>query len=326
MAAQKGVFLLMIVLQSIKNAKFQNAWVTIGSFDGVHIGHQALIKKLVQTAHAAGDPAVAVTFYPLPAVVLRNIHESFYLTDLHERTELLGTLGLDGVITMKFDQTLAKLSADEFINLLVKYLGLKQLWIGEGFALGKDRQGTIEYLRDLSCKLNFTVLQNEIIKVVERPVSSSQIRNLIANGGVDIATELLGRPYRLTGKVIHGEGRGHRLGIPTANLEIPKEKLLPGVGIYATWLWRGRKRFPSVTNIGFRPTFEVKAGTPIVEPYIMDFDQGLYGEQLTVEFLKYLRPEEKFDSAEKLVSRIKEDIHQAEEVFTNAPRTPGISS
>ena len=312
--------------QNIKDAKFENAWVTIGSFDGVHIGHQAVIKGLVQAAHAAGNPAVAVTFYPLPAVVLKNIHEPYYLTDRQECTELLSSLGLDAVITMKFDHALANLSVDDFIHLLIKHLGMRQLWVGEGFTLGKDRQGTIAYLQSESKKLKFLVKQNEIIEVDEKAVSSSQIRTLITNGGVDVAAELLGRPYRMTGKVVHGIGRGHKLGIPTANLEVPKEKLLPGIGIYATWLWWERKRFPSVTNIGFRPTFETKQTFPLVEPYIMDFDQDLYGEQLTVEFLKYLRPEEKFDSAEQLVNKIREDIQQAQEVFTNAPRTPGLSA
>lgn len=312
--------------QSLKDAKFENAWVTIGSFDGVHIGHQALIRELVQAAHAAGSPVVAVTFYPLPAVALNYLQEPCYLTDRQERIDLLAGLGLDAVVTMKFDQTLADLSADDFAQQLVKHLGMRQLWVGEGFALGKDRQGTVEYLRRLGRDLKFSVKQHEIISVDEKPVSSRQIRNLIANGAVDLAAGLLGRPYRLTGKVVRGKGRGHRLGIPTANLDIPKEKLLPGIGIYATWLWWERKRFPSVTNIGFRPTFESNITVPVVEPYIMDFDQNLYGEKLTIEFLKYMRPEEKFASAEDLVKRIKEDIHQAQEVFAHAPRTPGLSA
>lgn len=312
--------------QNLRDAKFENAWVTIGSFDGVHIGHQALIRELVQSAHAAGSPAVAVTFYPLPAVALNYFHEPCYLTDRQERIDLLAGLGLDAVVTLKFDHALADLSAEVFAQQLVKHLGMRQLWVGEGFALGKDRQGTVEYLRKIGRELKFSVKQHEVITVDDKPVSSRQIRNLIANGGVDAAAGLLGRPYRLTGKVIRGNGRGHKLGIPTANLNVSKEKLLPGIGIYATWLWWQRKRFPSVTNIGFRPTFESKITAPVIEPYIMDFDQDLYGEQLTIEFLRYLRPEEKFASAEELVERIREDIHQAQEVFAHAPRTPGLSA
>lgn len=311
---------------SIKEAKYENAWVTIGSFDGVHIGHQAVIKGLVAAAHAAGNPAIAVTFYPLPAVFFKGIKEPYYLTDSREREELLSSLGLDADITLKFDKNLANQTADEFISQLVKYTGLKQLWVGKGFALGKDRLGTVTYLRQEGKKFNFAVKQNGIVELGDQPVSSSLIRNMIINSSVDVAAAMLGRPYRMTGRVVHGVGRGHTLGIPTANLEISPEKLLPGIGIYATWLWWGRKRFPSVTNIGFRPTFESEAKVPVVEPYIMDFDQDLYGQELTVEFLKFIRPEEKFETADELVKKIREDIQQAQEVFANAPRTPGISS
>jgi len=229
--------------------------VTIGAFDGVHIGHQAIIRSLVTAAHVQNNPAVVITFYPHPAAVLQKIQMPFYLTDSQEQIELLSNLGLDAVIILKFDLDLAALTADAFCRELKTHLGMRQLWVGEGFTLGKDCQGTTEYLAQLGQKLGFSIHIYDLILQDGIPVSSSLIRSLILNTEVEKAAQLLGRPFRVTGKVVHGTGRGHKLGTPTANLEVSREKLIPATGIYATWLWLDRKRFPSVTNVGFRPTF-----------------------------------------------------------------------
>jgi riboflavin kinase/FMN adenylyltransferase len=300
--------------------------VTIGSFDGVHLGHQALINELVKTAHSHGEYAVVITFFPHPMVVLRNIPMPFYLTTPEEKKLLMAEMGVDALITLNFNQHLANLTAREFVTLLKDHLGMKELWIGQGFALGKNRQGNVETLEILGRELGFEVKVNELMQVGPYTISSSQIRQALAMGQVDKVAEMLGRLYRVTGKVVHGEGRGKGLGYPTANIEYDPFKLIPANGIYATWSWWKRKRFPSVTNIGLRPTFNMGDLKPTIEPFFVDFDQDLYNETLTLEFLKYLRPEEKFTTVEDLKRRIQQDVEDANEVFSHAPRTPGLSS
>jgi riboflavin kinase/FMN adenylyltransferase len=174
--------------------------------------------------------------------------------------------------------------------------------------------------------LGFEVKVNELTQVGPFTISSSQIRQALAMGQVDKVAEMLGRLYRVTGKVVHGEGRGKGLGYPTANIEYDPIKLIPANGIYATWSWWKRKRFPAVTNIGLRPTFNKGDLKPTIEPFFVDFDQDLYNETLTLEFLKYLRPEEKFTTVEELKRKIQQDVEDANEVFSHAPRTPGLSS
>jgi riboflavin kinase/FMN adenylyltransferase len=316
----------MRTLTDLTTIHLENSWVTIGSFDGVHLGHQALINELVKTAHSHGEYAVVITFFPHPMVVLRNIPMPFYLTTPEEKKLLMAEMGVDALITLNFNQHLANLTAREFVTLLKDHLGMKELWIGQGFALGKNRQGNVETLEILGRELGFEVKVNELMQVGPYTISSSQIRQALAMGQVDKVAEMLGRLYRVTGKVVHGEGRGKGLGYPTANIEYDPFKLIPANGIYATWSWWKRKRFPSVTNIGLRPTFNMGDLKPTIEPFFVDFDQDLYNETLTLEFLKYLRPEEKFTTVEDLKRRIQQDVEDANEVFSHAPRTPGLSS
>jgi len=316
----------MQTLTDLTTIHLENSWVTIGSFDGVHLGHQALINELVKTAHSHGEYTVVITFFPHPMVVLRNIPMPFYLTTPEEKKLLMAEMGVDALITLNFNQHLANLTAREFVTLLKGHLGMKELWIGQGFALGKNRQGNVETLEGLGCELGFEVKVNELMQVGPYTISSSQIRQALAMGQVDKVAEMLGRLYRVTGKVVHGEGRGKGLGYPTANIEYDPIKLIPANGIYATWSWWKRKRFPSVTNIGLRPTFNMGDLKPTIEPFFVDFDQDLYNETLTLEFLKYLRPEEKFTTVEDLKRRIQQDVEEANEVFSHAPRTPGLSS
>ena len=316
----------MQTLSDLTTIHLENSWVTIGSFDGVHLGHQALINELVKNAHANGESAVVITFFPHPLVFLRNLPIPYYLTTLEEKKILMAEMGVDALVSLNFNQHLANLSAREFVTLLKDHLGMKEVWIGEGFALGKNRQGNIYTLGELGQEFGFKVKVNELTQVGQFTISSSQIRHALAMGQVDEVSQLLGRLYRVTGKVVHGEGRGKGLGYPTANIEYDPIKIIPANGIYATWSWWKRKRFPSVTNIGLRPTFEKGDQKPTIETYFVDFDQDLYNEILTLEFLKYLRPEEKFTTVEELKRKIRQDVEDANEVFSHAPRTPGLSS
>lgn len=313
-------------LNDLTAVHIENSWVTIGSFDGIHLGHQNLITDLVRTAHAQDETAVVITFFPHPQLFLRNIPTSYYLTTPDEKKTLMAKMGVDILLTLNFNQHLADFTADDFVALLKNHLGMKALWVGEGFTLGKDQQGNVSTLQNLSIEMGFEFKVHELFWKGSSIASSSAIRQTLSSGHVEDASEMLGRLYRVEGKVIHGDGRGKGLGFPTANIEYDPLKFLPANGIYATWNWWKRKRFPSVTNLGVRPTFSKEELKPTMESYIIGFDQDLYNEIVTVEFLKYLRPEQKFSTTDELKKRIQQDIEEANEVFTHAPRTPGLSS
>lgn len=314
--------------RSFEEAAFQHAFATIGTFDGVHRGHQAILVPLVEAAHASQNPAVVVTFSPHPMQVLRGIRAPMCLTTADERAVLLGSLGIDAVITLTFDQALAALSAEEFMRPMNAHLGLRQLWVGHDFALGRNRQGDIAMLRELGKHMGYTV---HVIDEITLPVdgsgvnnpsdtriSSSRIRALVRDGGVEQAALMLGRPYSMRGTVMHGDGRGRGLGFPTANVAFPQEKILPAYGVYVTWVWVAGRRLPSVTSVGVRPTFANSAPIPTVEAYLIDFDEDLYGQTMQVDFLTFLRPELKFNSVQALIDQMQQDTQHAREALRHA--------
>lgn len=298
----------------------QGVWATIGTFDGVHLGHQAILKPLVTSAHAAGAPAAVITFHPHPMVVLRGIGNNLYLNSPDERAQLLGKVGVDAVITLTFDRALAELSAEEFMGRVKRNLDLHQLWVGSDFALGRNRQGDIPTLVKLGKKLGYHLHVIDEVNETDaggRRISSSHIRELLREGQVDRAAQLLGRPYAIKGTVVHGDGRGRGLGFPTANIDYWPGKLIPP-GIYATWAWIGERRVDSVTSIGVRPTFDHSTKIPTVESYLLDFDENLYGQTLRIEFHTFLRPELRFDSVQSLIHQMGLDTQKAREVLSNA--------
>jgi len=311
-------------LNSFDNIQLQSSWVTIGSFDGVHRGHQALINSMVGDAHAHNEPAVVVTFYPHPVVVLRSIDTPYYLTSPEERSDLFAREGVDYTITLRFDRQLAALSAFDFMKILSDHLGVRQLWVGLDFALGRNRQGDVPTLKEIGKQLGYSVHSISPIDFSGEVISSSRIRQMLALGNVEEVQRLLGRWYSLSGPVIHGDGRGKNLGIPTANLEVPQERILPAFGIYATWTWLGENRLPSVTNIGIRPTFENISERPQIESHLLDFDKDLYGSSIRLEFVEYLRPEARFESIPALIEQMYVDIQRTREVLKDATGTPGL--
>ena len=313
-------------LYSLENLHLKSTWLTIGVFDGVHHGHQALIRPFVEAAHQAGREAVVLTFFPHPVVVLRGLQGPFYLNSPEERARLMGDLGVDYVITLNFTRQLAALSAEEFIEMASEYLGMERLWAGNDFALGHNRQGDIATLTQLGQKYGYQV---EVIPRVDfkgEIVSSSRIRKLLGQGDVAHAARLLGRWFSIGGQVIHGDGRGKGLGIPTANLDYSPERILPAFGIYATWSIIDGVRFPSVTNVGIRPTFKNINNNVQIEAYLMDFDRDIYGNMIQLEFVEYLRQEERFDSIQALVKQMHADIQNAREVLANDAKTTGLSA
>jgi len=313
-------------LYSLENLHLKSTWLTIGVFDGVHRGHQALIRPLVEAAHQAGREAVVLTFFPHPVVVLRGLQGPFYLNSPEERARLMGELGVDYVITLNFTRQLAALSADEFIELASEHLGMEQLWAGNDFALGHNRQGNIATLTQLGQKYGYQVKVIPRVDFKGEIVSSSRIRKLLGQGDVAQAARLLGRWFSIGGQVIHGDGRGKGLGIPTANLDYSPERILPAFGIYATWSLIDGVRFPSVTNVGIRPTFKNINNNVQIEAYLMDFDRDIYGSMIQLEFVEYLRQEERFDNVQALVKQMHADIQNAREVLTNDAKTTGLSA
>ena len=288
--------------------------VTIGTFDGVHRGHQHLIGQLRDRARARGLAAGVVTLYPNPAHVLRPQEPVMYLTSLEERIELLHGAGLDFVAPVTFTSEMAELSAEEFGALLVQELSMAFLLMGPDHAFGRGREGTPERMREVGRSLGFDVdLLEQPLSNSVRPVSSTTIRNALAEGDIALVTHQLGRCYSIRGPVVHGDHRGRGLGYPTANIAVAADRALPAFGVYATWAHLGAERFASATSVGNRPTFDGKGTT--VEAHILDFDRDIYGQTLSVEFVARVSPELRFTAVDDLKVKIASDVAAARELL-----------
>jgi riboflavin kinase/FMN adenylyltransferase len=302
-------------LHSLEEAAFQNSWLTIGVYDGVHRGHAQIVRRLVDGAHAQGAPAVVLTFDPHPASVLGG-QDIKCLTTPNERADLLGRLGVDFVITQRFTRDLSTVTAREYMSRLTGSLGLKHLLIGYDFALGRDREGDATRLAELGRELDYSVEVIPALGDESGVISSTEIRKLVRTGNVGEAAKLLGRPYSIAGEVIHGEGRGKQIRFPTANLDYPRQKAVPLNGIYACWARLGTERFMAATNVGFNPTFTPERLIPSVEAYLLDFDREIYGEVLRLEFAGRIRDEARFDSVGALIGKITEDVEEARKILS----------
>jgi len=294
--------------RSLDDISLQNSWLTIGVFDGVHRGHQQILAKLTAGAHENGAPAVVLTFWPHPGVVLGKRKHLKSLTTPDERAGLLGDLGVDAVVTQPFTPEIAELSALDFMRLVSERLGLRSLWIGYDFALGHNREGNLERLTEIGKELGYGVQAIGPVKNRMDVLSSSLIRQCIRDGEVACAAESLGRFYALSGRVVHGDGRGRKINIPTANIDYPKDKVIPAHGVYACWAWIGREKYRAAVNIGVNPTFIPDKETPNVEAHILDFERDLYGDELKLKFVERLRDELKFESVDALLKQIHVDI------------------
>ncbi len=293
--------------------------LTIGVFDGVHLGHKYLISQLKEHARRQNLLSGVVTFRHHPQEVLSPQTKLPFLTDLTERTNLLKNEGVEAVITLSFTRELAQFSARQFVSLLKRYLRMRGLVIGPDFALGQNREGNTNTLRTLGQDMNFSVTVIPPIMINGEVVSSTAIRNALADGDMKGVFNLVGRYFSLNGRVIRGAGRGLELGFPTANLDINPEQALPAQGVYATWAYIDDKAYQSMTNIGKRPTFG--GSEPTVEVYLLDYHSDLYGRQLKIDFMKRLRGEKQFATAEELKKQITEDIKQGRAILNSEVKT-----
>ena len=290
--------------------------VTVGVFDGVHQGHRHLLRQVVDAAGGQYIPTV-VTFSNRPITVLNPGTEPSYLTTVEQRVDLIKQQGIDLVVCLEFTLELSEVTAEEFAKLLSASLKMKGLILGPDSALGKDRKGDLEFMQKQGEQLGFWARSVEPLEIEGQPVKSRRIREAVANGNMAVCPELLGRNHHLSGKVVVGDQRGRTLGFPTANIEVDDQLLLPGDGIYATWAIIDGKRHQAATSIGVRPTFGLTQR--LVEVFVMDFSDDLYGKTVGVEFINKVRDQEKFDGLEALIKQIKQDVDDCRQVLDRSP-------
>jgi riboflavin kinase/FMN adenylyltransferase len=294
----------------LRQLQLQGCALTIGSFDGVHRGHQALIEAMREAQ--PGLPLVVLTFFPHPSVVLRERRPAFYITSPEEKAALLDELGVDLVVTQPFDRNLSRVEAEDFLDLLDRHLGFRSLWAGEDFALGYQRRGNRHFLAQAGRERGFEFHLVPPFKLEGEVVSSTRVREALRSGDVARAADYLGRRFRLPGTVQRGAGRGKGLGIPTANLRIWEERAHPGNGVYACRAQVGSDVWPAVVNIGTRPTFEGSETATVVEAHLLDYAGGdLYDQELALAFFERLRGERRFPGPEALLEQIQRDIARA---------------
>ncbi|OUM96934.1 MAG: riboflavin biosynthesis protein RibF [Thermobacillus sp. ZCTH02-B1] len=286
--------------------------MAIGTFDGVHPGHQAVIRKAVELARASGRQAAVMTFDPHPRTLLGG--EATYaesLTPLPEKIRLLESLGVDIVYVAVFDRMFAAMTPEAFVReLLIGRLHVTDAAVGFDFTFGRGGAGNPASLAELG-GAELAVHTVEPVSAAGAKVSSSRIREAVKLGDVALAAALLRRPYRISGTVARGEARGRTLGFPTANIEPDGRYVIPRHGVYAVYVRRGDRIHPAVMNVGVVPTFRPDGGTPRLEAHLLDFSGDLYGERLAVDFVAFIRPELKFGGADALVAQIREDAEQA---------------
>jgi riboflavin kinase / FMN adenylyltransferase len=295
----------------------RGAVVAMGNFDGVHLGHRAVIAAALQMGRVHGRPALALTFEPHPRSYFSPNSPQFRLSDERAKLRLLAGTGLAGAIVMAFDKKRAETTAQDFIHHdLIERLGISGIAVGYDFHFGKGRVGSPSLLVSEAPRLGIEIDVQPHVDVDERPVSSSAIRMALAEGQIEQATRMLGGPWFLSGEVIHGEKRGRNLGYPTANIRLDSNCGLKH-GIYAVRVGRGAERLDGVASFGRRPTFD--NGAPLLEVFVFDFQGNLYGTALDVALIAFIREELKFDSVDALVRQMHDDSARARAALAAAP-------
>jgi riboflavin kinase / FMN adenylyltransferase len=305
----------MRLFHGTDNAEIQRPTVmTLGVFDGLHLGHQLIVRTVVERARAIGAVPTVITFDPHPRSVLHPESAPPLLQTLDQKVEGFGVLGIEQTIVVRFDEAFSRIRAEDFLSdVVMDRLHAKEVYLGRGFAFGHNREGNIELLRRVSKELGFFADEVPEVRFRNQRVSSSKVRELLSEGKVNLARRLLGRPYGVEGRVEHGAERGSSLGFPTANLH-PRNRVIPAHGVYVTGTLIDGEWRRSVTNVGVRPTFSADM-EPSVETFVLNWAGDLYGDVVRVRFLYRLRDERKFASIEDLKTQIDKDVKRAQSYF-----------
>lgn len=289
--------------------KLKESVICIGNFDGVHKGHQEIFTRLTKEAKKLKCPSVALSFEPHPGKVLYPKRAPKIIKTQKQKRDLLRAAGIDFYYVVHFTPEFSKTNAHDFIkNILVDILNIKSIFVGEGFAFAKGREGNVEYLKSMGKKYNYTTNAVSSVQYDNKVISSTRIRESLKAGDVKTASKLLGRDYYMEGIIVRGKQLGAKLGFPTANI-ISSNELVPHLGVYATYTILNGQKYKSVTNIGKKPTFG--GNEVIVETYLFDFNRDVYGELIEIGFVDFIRPEIKFENINLLVEKIKEDCEKA---------------
>lgn len=287
--------------------------MTLGNFDGLHLGHRKIISKVVERAEKLGAPSAVYTFEPHPLKVIAPHKSPPLILDVEDKVKLIEGFGADFLIFAKFTKEFASKHPGDFVEeVLVKKLSVKEVWVGHDFSFGKGKLGTVDYLKELGGEFGFKVYVVPAYKKMGSIVSSSRIRELIKKGDVGRASKLLGRDFSIKGKVVRGVSLGKEIGFPTANIKV-KSELVPGDGVYAAYAILKGRTHPAVLNIGTAPTFGGRERS--VEVHILDFRDNIYGRKMEVSFVKKLRDERAFKSREELVRQIRKDAERARKLL-----------
>jgi len=308
----------MRLFHGYENAEIARpAVLTLGVFDGLHLGHQLIVSRVVERARAVGAVPTVITFDPHPRAVLHPESAPPLLQTLDQKVEAFGVLGVEQTIVVRFTREFAVVSAEEFLKDVVhERLHAREVYLGRGFAFGRGREGDIQLLRRVSGELGFHADEVPEVRLRGQRISSSRIRELLAGGLVNLARRMLGRPYGVEGRVVRGAERGRTIGFPTANLR-PDNRVIPRGGVYVTATLIDGSWRRSVTNVGVRPTFENEA-EPSIETFVMDWGGDLYGDVVRVRFLHRLRDERRFPSVQELKRQIDADAARARKYFERA--------
>jgi riboflavin kinase/FMN adenylyltransferase len=311
----------MNVINDITEIKqpFNNPVVTIGNFDGVHNGHQAIFHQVIEKAESINGTSVAITFEPHPIKVLKKNNPPPLITLYEQKVELIAKTGMDVLICIPFNKAFADVTAGQFLeDILVKKIGIKAIVIGKDYSFGKNRKGNIAYLRDNADRLGYEVIVADWIPIANNlagRISSTRVREIVMDGNVHEVVPLLGRHYQIRGKVLAGRNRGGRLlGFPTANINIVDE-LCPKTGVYAVVVEYCGAHYKGVANIGYSPTFDDHVFT--IEVHLLDFNNDLYGQDIRVDFIRRIRDEKKFSNIDELAQQIQKDIDSGRKILSN---------
>lgn len=306
----------MKLINSIKEiASNEKIFFTIGNFDGVHLGHRQFLKFIKDEAQKVGARFLVITFVPHPSFVLKN-QRAFLLNTYSERREMLKDLGVEYLFEIDFNRDFSTLSPGDFLDdYIFNHPGITKMFLGHDFAFGANKSGDFNFVKDYCANRKIDLFIQDEYKFMSSNVSSSAVRSHVKSGAMDLASNFLGRNYFISGRVIKGAGRGKQIGFPTANLGYERECLVPSNGVYITKTYFKEMTYQSVTNVGHNPTFNT--GLDIhVETHLLDFNSDIYGEEIRVEFIKKLRDEKKFSSANELIQQIKTDVENSRKYFS----------